>query len=85
MASATLAQLQLPEADRHLIATFHYYEPFGFTHRGADWVEDQFRQLKDVPFGTPEQIAQVGRDFDVVKAAVARTRPAGAAGRVRRV
>lgn len=71
-----LEQLQLPEDDRHLIATFHYYEPFAFTHQDADWVEEQFRVLKDVPFGTPEQIAQVGKDFDVVKAwSLAHDRP----------
>jgi endoglucanase len=32
--------LQLPEADRRLIVTFHYYEPFEFTHQGAEWVEN---------------------------------------------
>jgi endoglucanase len=25
--------------DAHLIATFHYYLPFQFTHQGAEWVE----------------------------------------------
>ena len=63
-----LDQLQLPEDDRNLIVTFHYYEPFGFTHQGAGWVAPEFSSLKDVPFGTPEQIAQIGKDFDVVKA-----------------
>ncbi|KAF1688054.1 glycoside hydrolase [Pseudoxanthomonas broegbernensis] len=63
-----LDPLELPEDDRHLIATFHYYEPFDFTHQGADWVGPEISGLKDVPFGTPGQIAQIGKDFDAVKA-----------------
>ena len=34
----TLSQLELPEDDRHIIVTFHYYDPFEFTHQGAEWV-----------------------------------------------
>jgi aryl-phospho-beta-D-glucosidase BglC (GH1 family) len=33
-----LEQLRLPEEDRRLIATFHYYSPFHFTHQGVSWV-----------------------------------------------
>jgi endoglucanase len=33
-----LLELRLPEADSHLIGTFHYYLPFEFTHQGADWI-----------------------------------------------
>lgn len=32
----SLYELRLPEDD-NLIATFHYYEPFTFTHQGASW------------------------------------------------
>ncbi|WP_162276886.1 glycoside hydrolase family 5 protein [Mucilaginibacter pedocola] len=28
-------------ADENIIYTFHFYEPFLFTHQGADWVGDQ--------------------------------------------
>ena len=31
-----LADLELPDDDRLLVAV-HYYEPFTFTHQGADW------------------------------------------------
>jgi endoglucanase len=34
-----LEHLKLPESDRNLIATVHYYEPFEFTHQGAEWAE----------------------------------------------
>ena len=35
----TLASLRLPEEDRNIIVTFHYYLPFEFTHQGAEWAE----------------------------------------------
>ena len=33
-----LTGLKLPTGDQNLILTIHYYEPFSFTHQGADWV-----------------------------------------------
>ncbi len=33
-----LPTLELPEDDRRLVATVHYYSPFQFTHQGAKWV-----------------------------------------------
>jgi endoglucanase len=34
-----LPLLKLPADDQHLIATFHCYEPFNFTHQGASWIQ----------------------------------------------
>ncbi len=34
----SLTTLQLPD-DPHIVPTFHYYDPFDFTHQGATWVD----------------------------------------------
>ena len=36
-------------ADENIIYTFHFYEPFFFTHQGAEWVGDQMATT-GVPF-----------------------------------
>ena len=41
-----------PTGDANLAATVHYYEPFNFTHQGAEWV-DPSPPLGTQWFGTP--------------------------------
>jgi len=36
--------------DKKLIYTFHFYDPFVFTHQGASWVEPSMEPLAGVPF-----------------------------------
>jgi endoglucanase len=54
-----LPNLRLPESDRLLIATFHYYHPFRFTHQGAEWVEGSNAWLGTTWRGTEEEMAAV--------------------------
>ena len=63
-----LAALRLPAQDRHIIATFHYYEPFFFTHQGAAWLPPARRPPTGAGFGSAAQIAEVIRDFNYVAA-----------------
>lgn len=39
-----------PFADRNIIYTFHYYDPFVFTHQGATWSSKGLPELQNVPF-----------------------------------
>lgn len=39
-----------PFEDRNIIYTFHYYDPFIFTHQGATWAGEGLPDLKNVPF-----------------------------------
>lgn len=60
--------------DDKLIYTFHFYDPFLFTHQGASWVNPSMEVLEDVPFpydpatmpSKPEQFdgTWVGSSFD---------------------
>lgn len=34
---SALENFRLPEDDKNIIVTFHYYNPFWFTHQGAGW------------------------------------------------
>jgi endoglucanase len=63
--SATeLANLELPAADRQIIVTFHYYEPFHFTHQGAEWVNGAEAWLGTTWAGTDAEEQQIVTHFD---------------------
>jgi endoglucanase len=50
-----LNDLKLPEDDRNLIVSFHYYAPFEFTHQGAEWVNGSDKWLGRTWDGTTAQ------------------------------
>tara|TARA_B100000678_G_scaffold249344_1_gene223634 strand:+ start:1027 stop:2061 length:1035 start_codon:yes stop_codon:yes gene_type:complete len=67
----SLASLPLPE-DSNIHPTFHYYDPFAFTHQGAEWVSP------DIPppgrkFPAAGDLDQLEKDVAKVRAYIERT------------
>jgi endoglucanase len=62
-----LDALVLPESDRSVIVTVHYYDPHPFTHQGAPW-EPETAKLAGLTWGAPQQEARLAADFDAVQA-----------------
>ena len=60
-----LDQLELPD-DAHVVATVHYYDPFGFTHQGAPWLS--VPAAGEVSWGDPLDVASVRADMAVLRA-----------------
>lgn len=49
-----------PLEDKNLVYSFHFYDPFPFTHQGATWSSPEVRVIRDVPYpSSPEAVAHL--------------------------
>jgi endoglucanase len=67
----SLSTLDLP-ADPNVYPTFHYYEPFDFTHQGAGWVRPSPPKVGRT-YGTAADAQRLVDDAAKIKTYVART------------
>ncbi|HEY4011412.1 MAG TPA: cellulase family glycosylhydrolase [Acidobacteriaceae bacterium] len=59
-----------PLSDANVIYTFHFYEPYQFTHQGATWGSPEWLFYKDIPF--PATVAQLQPTLDAIPNDLAR-------------
>ncbi|MBO7743622.1 glycoside hydrolase family 5 protein [Paenibacillus sp. MWE-103] len=83
---ADLASLDIPDNERNVIVTFHYYDPFPFTHQGAEWAGPEIGTVgvewpgppsrKVEPIAAAKQVKWVDDWFRDYNANPAETNPA---------
>lgn len=64
-----LARLE-PVADRNVVYDFHFYEPYVFTHQGANWAVQAWKYLHGLPY--PSSVEGVAPALDHIRSARAR-------------
>ena len=66
----SLATLKLPD-DPHIVPTFHYYDPFDFTHQGAEWIDPAPPIGRKWP--TVKDAKKLKADVETIRAYIKRT------------
>ena len=62
-----MKELKLPTTERNLILAIHYYEPFRFTHQGAEWEKESNAWLGRTWTKTTDQMQELNQHFDLIK------------------
>lgn len=62
-----LEDLILPTGEDNIIVSFHYYDPFQFTHQGADWVEGADSWLGTKWTGSLSERNAIYNDFSLAR------------------
>lgn len=65
---SALNTLVVPDSEENAIVTVHYYEPFHFTHQGAEWVDGSDAWLGTPWQGTADEKNKIVLDFFMVEA-----------------
>lgn len=63
---SALNQLKLPANEKNIILSFHYYNPFQFTHQGAEWVNGSNAWLGTKWTGSSSEMTAVINEFSNV-------------------
>lgn len=63
-----MQKLVLPENEDNMIFTFHYYNPFRFTHQGAEWVDGADEWLGTQWLRSASEVSAISTEFDNVEA-----------------
>jgi endoglucanase len=82
-----LGQLRLPEGEENVICSFHLYDPFLFTHQGAEWVGPEYGTLGVqwpgppaeplTPIPEAEAVPWIKKWFEDYNALITKYNPAG--------
>lgn len=64
---SALSKLNLVATDTNLIVTIHYYEPFQFTHQGAEWVSGSNAWLGTTWTRTLNEVQTMTSHFSQIK------------------
>lgn len=60
---SSIDQLTLPPGEKNIIVTVHYYQPFQFTHQGAEWVNGSNNWLGTKWSASPSELAVMEEQF----------------------